>query len=84
MGILSTSECSFRLHSENPLHIITGCKPNLNHGGLTWRHDYGLQNITQLFKSIHGIKIFSNNPGYLSPSIVSRDEFRPILVLLLL
>ena len=43
-------------------------------------HDF----ITQSFKAVHDIKLYSDLPGYLSPSIISGDNFRPDLLLILL
>ena len=82
-GISPTSECSFCLHPETLLPIVAGCKSYLDHGRFTWRHDSILQYITQFFKAAQGIKLFSDLPGYLSLSIISADDVRPDLILLL-
>ena len=82
-GITSTSECSFCLNTESLLHIVAGCKTYLDQGRFTWRHDSVLHFIAQSFKAVQGVKLFSDLPGYLSPSILTGDTFRPDLLLLL-
>ena len=75
---ISTSECSFYLNPESLLRIVAGCKTYLDQGRFTWCHDSVLH-----FKAVQGIKLFSDLPCYLSPSIITGDTFRPDLLLLL-
>ena len=82
-GISSTSECSFCLNPESLLHIVAGCKAYLDQGRFTWRHDSVLHFIAQSFRAVPDIKIFSDLPDYLSPSIITGDTFRPDLLLIL-
>ena len=82
-GISSTTECSFCLNPESLLHIVAGCKTYLDQGYFTWRHDSVLHFIAQSFRAVRGIKLFLDLPGYLSPSIISRDTLRTDLLLIL-
>ena len=72
-GITLPSECSFCLNTESLLHIVAGCKTYLDQGRFTWRHDSVLHFIVQSFKAVQGITLFSDLPGYLSPSIITGD-----------
>ena len=80
-SISSTSECSFCLLPETLLHIVADCKSYLDQGRYTWRHGSVLMHIAKSFKALQGIKLFSDIPGYLNPSIIAGDQFRPELLL---
>ena len=82
-GISSTSERSFCLNAEILLSTVTGCKTYLDQGCFTWRQDSVLQFNAQSLRAKHGIKLFSDLIGYLSPSIITGDTFRPDLLLIL-
>ena len=81
-GISLTSECSFSLNPESLLHIVAGCKTYLDQSRFTWHHGSFLHFIAQSFRAVQGIKLISDLPGYLSPSIISGDTFRPVLLLI--
>ena len=81
-GISSTSECYFCLLPEILLHIVAGCKSYLDQGCYTWRHDSVLIHIAKSFKALQDIELFSDLPGYLSPSITSGDNLRPDFLLI--
>ena len=79
----ATSECSFCLHPEAFLQIVTGYKSYRDNGSFTWQHNSVLQYVTQFLKAVQGIKLFSDLPGYLSPSVILGVDFKADLILLL-
>ena len=78
-GISSSSDCSFCLNPETPLHVVAGCQQYLER--FTWRHDSILNFVTQTFQSMIECKLFVDLPGLQSPSIITGDEYRPDLLL---
>ena len=53
--------------TETLLHIVAGCKTYLEEGRYTWRHNSAFNFIETLMRE--------------SPSIITRDSFRPDLLL---
>ena len=75
-GISPTSECSFCLNPESLLHVVAGCKTYLNEGRFTWRHDSVLNFIASILKSVNHSNLYVDLPGYISPSVLTRDVIR--------
>ena len=75
-GTSSKSECFFCINPESLLQIVAGGKAYLDQGRFKWCHDSVLHFIAQSFRAVQDIKIFSDLPGYLSPSIITGDIFR--------
>ena len=56
-------------------------KTYLDEGRFTWLHNSALPFIANSFQSIVGSTIYVDLPGFLSPSIITGDTFRPDLLL---
>ena len=76
----STADCSFCLNPESLLHVVAGCNSYLNR--FTWRHDSVFNFIANnILQPIHSKKLYVYLPGFLNPSIVTGDKYRPDLFL---
>ena len=80
-GLSATSGCSFCLQPESLLHIVAGCKTNLDQRRYTWRHNSALSFITQTLQSIKSAKLYADFPGYLSPCTITGDSICPDITL---
>ena len=78
-GLSSTADCSFCLNPESLLHVVAGCNSYLNR--FSWRHDSVLNFIANILQPIHSEKLYVDLPGFLNPSIVTGDKYRPDLLL---
>ena len=78
-GLSSSTECSFCLKPESLLHVVAGCNSYLNR--FTWRHDSVLNFIANILRPMDFNNIYADLPGFLNPSIVAGDEYRPDLLL---
>ena len=75
-NISQSSDCSFCLISETLLHVA-GCKTYLEEGRYTWRHNSALHFIASTMKDIKDTSLFFDLPGFLSPCIITGEQFRP-------
>ena len=75
------SECAFGLSPETLLHVVAESNTYLNEGRFTWRHDSVLKLIASMFKPLNCSKLYAELPGYMSPSVITRDTLRSDLVL---
>ena len=82
-GVSPTSDCSFCLLPEALLHVCSGCKAYLEQGRYTWRHDSILNFLVMTFQSVHASVIYADLPGFISPSVITGDNLRPDLLLVL-
>ena len=80
-NLSKTSDCSFCFLPETLLHVVAGCKTNLEEGRYTWRHNSALNILAQSFKAIPNCSLYVDLSGYLSPSIITGDSFLPDLLL---
>ena len=80
-GASPTSDCSFCFQSESLLHIIVGCQTYLTQGRFTWLHDSILHFIAKTFQSIQHSTLYTDIPGFISPSVITGDSLCPDLVL---
>ena len=81
-NIAQSSDCSFCQLPETLLHVVAGCKTYLEEGRYTWRHNSALQILAEYFKTIPESSLYADLSGFLSPSIITGDTFRPDLLLL--
>ena len=78
------SECSFCLEPESLLyHVVAGCKTYLCEGRFTWRHDSVLSLIASTIQSAEFSDLYVDFPGYISPSVLTRDKLGPDLLITL-
>jgi hypothetical protein len=75
----SSTECSFCLKPESLLHVVAGCNSYLNR--FTWRHDSVLNFIANIVQPMNFNNLYVDLPGFLNPSIVTGDKYRPDLLL---
>ncbi len=75
----SSTECSFCLNPESLLHVVAGCNSYLNR--FTWRHDSVLNFIANIVQPMNFNNLYVDLPGFLNPSIVTGDKYRPDLML---
>ena len=80
-GISSSSDCSFCLTQESLLHIISGCKVQLQQGRYTWHHDSITFFIAITFPSLQLGKIFADIQGFVCNSIITGHDLRLDLLL---
>ena len=79
--LATTPDCSFCYQSESPLHVVAGCKSYLEQGRYTWRHNTVLKFLAQTLPSLQPSKLYVDLLGYLSPSILTGESFRPDMLL---
>ena len=72
----ATSIC---LNPEFLLHVVAGCNSYLNR--FTWRHDSVLNFIANIVQPMNFNNLYVDLPGFLIPSIVTGDKYRPDLLL---
>ena len=77
-GLSPSTECSFCL-PESLLHVVVGCKFYLDR--FTWRHDSILNFIANTLQSSQSSTMNVDLPGFMSPSVVTGDKYRPDLLL---
>ena len=80
-NLSQSSDCSFCLKSEALLHVVAGCKTYLEEGRYTWRHNSALHFIASTLKGIKDTSLFVGLPGFLSPCIITGEQFRPDMLL---
>jgi hypothetical protein len=56
---------------------------DLPKGRFTWRHDSVLNFIASILKSVNHSNLYADLPGYISPSVLTGDELRPDLLIIL-
>ena len=78
-GLSSSTECSFCLNPESLLHVVVGCNSYLNR--FSWRHDSVLNFIANFLRPMIFNNLYVDIPGFLNPSIVTGDKYRPDLLL---
>ena len=61
--------------------IIIRCKVYLDQGHYTWRHNSALNFLATSFQAINGSSLYTDLPGFLSPSIITGYRLRPHLLL---
>ena len=82
-GMSSTSDCLFCLLDENLLHVVSGCNTYLVQCRYTWRRDSILNFLALSFQSVRNPVIYADLPGFINPSAMTGDNFRPDLLLVL-
>ena len=80
-NLSQSSDCSFCLKSETLLHVVAGCKTYLEEGRYTWRHNSALHFIASTLNDIKDTSLFVDLPGFLSPCIITGEQFRPDMLL---
>ena len=81
ISLSQSSDCSFCLISETLLHVVAGCKTYLEDGRYTWRYNSALHFIASTLKDIKDTSLFVDLPGFLSPCIITGEQFRPDMLL---
>ena len=76
-----TSDCSSCFRPESLLHVVAGCKTDLDEGRFTWFRNSALQFIANPLQSIVGSTLYVDLPGFLSPCIITGYTLRPDLLL---
>ena len=82
-NLSQTADSFFCLRPGSLLHVVAGCKTYLNEGSFTWRHNSALLFVANSLQSVVGSTLYVDHPGFLSPSIVTGDAFRPDLLLVI-
>ena len=80
-GLSSSADCSSCFCPETLLHVVSGCKTYLDEGRFTWRHNSVLNFIASSLLDVERSKLYVDLPGFISPSVVTGDQFRPDLLL---
>ena len=80
-GLSSTSDCSSCSEPESLLHVVAGCKTYLDEGRFTWRHDSVLSFLASTLTAVQSSTLYVDLPGFLNPSTLTGDSFRPDLLL---
>ena len=82
MGLLSP-DCSFCLHPESLLDVVSGCQQYLDR--FTWRHDSILNFIAKSLKPVINVhsSVYADVNGFLNPSIKTGENYRPDLLFLI-
>ena len=80
-GLSSSADCSSCSCPETLLHVVSGCKTYLDEGRFTWRHNSVLNFIASSLLDVERSKLYVDLPGFISPSVVTGDQFRPDLLL---
>ena len=78
-GILQSPDCSFCLHSESLLHVVSGCQHYLDR--FTWRHNSVLNFIASSLKQIENTTLYADLDDCKNPSIITGDNYRPDMIL---
>ena len=71
------------LQSEILQHVVSSCKPYLDEGRYTWRHNSVLLILASTFSSLKQCTVYADLPSFLSPCLITGDSFRPDLLLLI-
>ena len=74
-GLSSSADCSFCFCPETLLHVISGCKTYLDEGRFTWRQNPVLNFIASSLLDVERSKLYVDLPGFISPSVVTGDQF---------
>ena len=82
-GESPTSDCSFCIQPESLLHIVAGCKKNLEESRYTWRHDSILYFLANSLQSVKNSYLYVDIPGFISPCALTGDSLRPYLLLVI-
>ena len=61
------------------LHVVAGSNSYLNR--FTWRHDSVLNFIANILQPMNFNNLYVDLPGFLNPTIVTGDKYRPDLLL---
>ena len=69
------------MQPETLLHVVAGCKTYLDEGQYTWRHDSVLNFLASTLSAIQNSTLYVDLPGFMNPSAVTGDSFRPDLLL---
>ena len=77
----NSSAWSLCLQQESLLHVTAGCQSYLEQGRFTWHHISVLNFIATSFQSVKGIINYCDIPLFQSPSIITGDSFRPVLLI---
>ena len=76
-----SSDCSFCLCPESPLHVVSGCKSYLEEGRYTWRHNSALHFVASTVQTVRNSSLYVDIPGILSPCIITGNQLRPDILL---
>ena len=76
----ASAQCSACSATQTLGHVIGGCAAHLNEGRYTWRHNSILRNLADYLEVIGNVRIYADVDGYLSPSVITRGELRPDIV----
>ena len=69
------------MQPETLLHVVAGCKTYLDEGRYTWRHDSVLNFLASTLSAIQNSTLYVDLPGFMNPSVVTGNSFRPDLLL---
>ena len=76
-GRAESSLCPACRNPQTLGHVIGGCKIHLNEKRYNYRHDSILLNILNSLATCEGITVYGDVPGFMNPSIVTGDDYRP-------
>ena len=80
-NLSNTSDRPFCLQPESFLHVIGGCKNNLNEGRFTWRHDSKLNVLAPSLNRLNHCTFYIDLPQHLSPSLIIGNDLRPDMLI---
>ena len=79
--LVTTPDCSFCLQSESLLHVVAGCQSYSKQGRYSWRHNLVLKFLVQALPSLQPSKVYLDQLGDFSPSIITGESLRPDMLL---
>ena len=82
-GLSKSPDRSFCLNPESLIHVVAGCQQYLDR--FTWRHDSILNFIAKSLQPVINVhsSLYNNVNGFLNPSIISGENYRPDLLFLI-
>ena len=79
---ISNTKTCLHCHSDQTLgHVIGGCKVALDEKRYNWRHDSIILSLASLIPRGVSTKVYADIPGFLSPSCITGEDFRPDIVI---
>ena len=79
----TTSLCSHCNKNKTPGHVVAGCETSLREKCYNYCQDYILLNLGRILESIKSIDIYIDIPGYKCPTMITGENQRPHLIVIL-
>ena len=80
-GIKNSSICTHCGELESLGHVVGGCSSALKEGRFNWRHNSILKNLALPIIQKSDRRVYCDVDGFLSPTIITTEDFRPDLVI---